>query len=318
MLQIEIDNIKELINKQYYKSAITKSKYLLVKYPDNMEIKFLLAKSLIKSSLTQEEGKKILIELLNTDMKNDSILELGYLELENSNIEKASICFKELINTKYKNNALLGLGKLELKNNNYKQARYYFEKIQNSELCTDAMLELGIIEIKEHNEDIAKKYFDYLIKLDSKNKNNAILQLIYLEIRNNNLNLVYELLDIIDYSTDILIEIKNIKYYLNYQKNIISLNEINNNYYFSQMSNYNKNDVIKHIKENNYFINLKLLFKESKLMIKKMNPTSISLVDKYIIEYKHNIAKINNQKTNKIKIITLPNTKNIIEMYPIY
>ena len=314
MFQIEIDNIKQLIEKGYYKSALTKINLLLESYPNDVELKFLLAKSIIKSPITKDEGKRELIELLNTNMKNDCILELGYLELEDNNISNSSNYFKQLIDTVYRNDALLGLGKLELQNNNSKNARYYFEQINN---C-DAMFELGLIEIKEHNEDIARKYFEYLINLNSKNKNNAILQLIYLEIRKNNLDKAYELLNKIDYSIDILNDIKKIKEYLNYKKNIISLEDTTDNYYFSQISNYSKKDVINHIKKQQHFSNLELLFQKSKLKIKRMDPSSISLVDKYIVEYNHNIAKNDNKKTNKIKIMTLPNTKNIIEMYPLF
>ena len=52
-------------------------------------------------------------------------------------------------------------------------------------------------------------------------------------------------------------------------------------------------------------------------IIKIIKPIYTTSVDKYIIYFEGNVARIDGEEVNSIEVITIPHTKNILTMYPI-
>ena len=155
---------KDLIKKHKLKDAEEKLRTLYKLEPNDLVIKFELAKILIKNNKTKLEGKKLLLELLNTNSKTYAMLELGKLEVSKGNNDKAREYFEELLNTNNKIYAVQELIYIEIKENNIIKAYELFEKIvsfNQIELNTKKKLQfylkyrLGLIT----KEELPKNYF---------------------------------------------------------------------------------------------------------------------------------------------------------------
>ena len=96
-----------------------------------------------------------------------------------------------------------------------------------------------------------------------------------------------------------------------------------------QIINYNKKSAIDHIKKHHgedsayisYFNNnndIEKIFNEISDYIIEKKPYYSGVYDVYIVHLNDiKMGSIYNEKLNDISIITLPNTKNIITMYPV-
>jgi len=266
--------------------------------------------------------------LLNTKNKLYAMLELGRLELKEENNDKARYYFEHLLNTKNNEYAMLELGKLELKEGNNDKARYYFEHLLNTKNNEYAMLELGKLEAKERNNDKARYYFKHL--LNKKNKEYAKDELLFLNISEGKYKEAYELLNSIPNYTDKIVY-ANAKDFLEYNLGISDRASNNRvNYFNSQLYNYDENKTLyhisKHLDENDkkkvhtvFYsdIDLRELLLMVKDKIKNAIPNRSTTVDKYIVRYDDYIATIDSDETQYLEVVTFPNTKNIITMYPI-
>lgn len=303
---------KELANKEKYRDAIIILKRLCKFEPNDLILKFELARLLIKNEDTKIEGKLLLEELLDTENKAYAMIELGKLKLEEENKKEARKYFLLALNTENKAYAMIELGKLELKEDNVEKSRYYLEEALNISNEEEKTLELG--------------------KLDPKDKSFALMQLIYLEIKNKDYIKAYNYFEkLTDYSCLNKNEIKEINFYLKYKLNLLTEEDKKNKGYFcNQLLNYDEEKALEHIKlhldENNCkrkhtiynkTLNINIVFNDIKIRIYDMTPDLSTLVDKYIIEYDYIIGSINNIETNTLKVVTFSNTKNILTMYPI-
>lgn len=197
----KLNEIKNLLKNKFYKAALSRMKNLYKENPNDIDVKYVLALTLSNFELTLNDSKKIFINLLDTKYKYDSLLELGKIELKENNLLIAKKCFNYLV--------------------------YLFND-------TNSIYELGIIELRENNLNKAKEYFNHLLLLNSKNKNNAILKLIYIAIIENNIEEVNNLLNKIDYNIEFEHEINSIKEFIksnNKKEKNIYLNKIMNNSY---------------------------------------------------------------------------------------
>ena len=102
-------------------------------------------------------------------------------------------------------------------------------------------------------------------------------------------------------------------------------------YFYSQMIDYNEEKAIEHIKlhldendeKQNHSIytedvNIEKLYEKAKIKITNINPSRVAILDKYIVECDNIIGKTNGEEVDCLQVITLPNTNNIITMYPTY
>ena len=325
---------------------------------------FSKALSLIQDPKTESEGENILIDLsLNPYTRVYAIYELGKLYKKRDELKSAIACFEEIKKhkgLKYVPRVTFELGKIYLGQGNRQKAKEYYEeairigseeenyrpmfdlgKMYVSEGLTDQAIEIlkqiietpyrigAIVEFARifTNTGSHKIARNILINLLKKEKNEyAIQQLIFLDIKTNNIEEAYELLK--ELSEDYKYY-DNIKAYLLYKmgrKNDICLD----NFYKSQLVGYSENLTKIHIKRHldedenkrihtlfNNNIDINTLFEEIKKKINNTKPVDYTIIEKYIICCDEEIATVDGEKTKYVEVITLPNTKNILTMYPI-
>ena len=319
---------KQLIKERNYLSSIKVLRDIIRLEPYDCVVKFELAKLLIKNNKTKTEGKNLLLDLLDSRNKTYAMLELGKLEASEGNDKEARKYFLELLNTPSKTYAMLELGRLEASERNNKEARKYLLELLNTPNKTYAMLELGKLEASEGNNKEARKYF---LQLYNEKDEYAMLQLLFLDIKENDLLNAQQLLDQISLKCFSSFQYRNIKIYLNYKLGLIKDSDIEfKNYFVQQLFNYNIGLTLEHIKNHldendnkrlhtifNNNVNLRDLFYEVQEKICEVNPIEYCFVEKYIVCCNEDISTINGEKTRYVRVITLPNSKNIITMYPI-
>ena len=64
--------------------------------------------------------------------------------------------------------------------------------------------------------------------------------------------------------------------------------------------------------------NIEKLYEESKTRITSINPSVICVVDKYILDFDKPIGIIKNEETDVVSVVTIPNTYDILSIYPVY
>lgn len=282
----------------------------LLQYPEDINVKFKLAKTLSKKSETLQEARGLLQDLLDTKIRKFVMLELGKLEAKVGNTKAAKYYLLNLLSTKNRFDALLELGNIEKKNENFEEAIKYYSSIVNE---------------KEISDNPSKEIYNSM----------ALLQMIFIEIHRTNYEKAYLIFDkllqcdeIVNISSKDLFQIS---FYLKYKLAKLSDKDMSKNSYFiKQLLFYDEEETINHIKlhfdENNckrkhtQFIpdlDLKLMYEQIKKIILNINPYDYSLCDKYVVDLNFIIGKVNNENTCTIKVITFSNTKNIITMYPI-
>ncbi|MBE6160478.1 MAG: tetratricopeptide repeat protein [Lactobacillales bacterium] len=286
---------KELIKEEKINEAESILKRLIKFEPEDVFIKFELARLFVKNDKTKEQGKKMLLELINTDNDNYAIIELAKVEEQDGNYETSKYYLSKLDNNVYQ---LLELGRVEFKQKNFIKAREYFEKVYNMECkesiyAVDDLMFLNLVE---------KRYED-----------------------------AYEMFHIVKekkaYDSR---ELRKVEIFLKHKLGLLKVGEYPNTYFCRQLFNYEEEKTIEHIKlhldENEYkaehttynkAINIELLFRDIKLLIEDMEPYKCGLSDKYIIDYDYIVGEVDGVETNKIEVATFSNSKDIITMFPI-
>ena len=222
--------------------------------------------------------------------------------------------------------------KAYIKKNDYKKAEEQFKN--NRELDERTMKNLGKIELLKGNFEKAEQYFS---SLDIQNGNARDfydeyyrLALIKFRLKKYDetliiLNRLEENLDVYEVS-DMAYEIKRIKLYI-YKKLNKDYSKINDyTYSEKQIISYDINDAIDHVMNNHYYnpriskfndnINIEELFNTIKDKMNDENVTYDSLFDKYMVKYPNIGINMDNESIHQILVLTLPNTKDIITMYP--
>ena len=273
---------------------------------NNSKNDFLKAKELIDNGLYLD-AEKILKKLHQQSPNSSAIkLELAHLWIISGiDVERGKRYLQKLLN--YNDNRTLAfanmeLGKYELNERKAEKAKEYFEKVLS-------------------NTRIKDKYF-------------ACLELIFLEIREENYEKAYELyekLKTMEYYELFKGTLFQLEKYLEYKTNRMeNPNSISSLYFFSQMMDYNEDKAIEHIKlhldENDkkdkhttYYndVDVEELYHEARIRIKYINPISMEILDKYILEFNAPIGKINNLETRTARVLTFPNSDEIVTMYPV-
>lgn len=309
-------------------------------------IKLELARLLIIKGTTKNKriARKILLELCETEREYAAILELGQLELSEGNYDVAEELFKNLLDTTWEDDALFQLINLEEKRENNDKAEKYLmillNKINDYSKITKDTLILKLAEIKINKGEYleARKTYEYLLyNLEDKYKNknniyNARKKLIILNIKQENYAEAYaclqEINDIIEETQNL--RLSGVRFYLEYKLGILKDPDSYKSYFSSQVLHYNENKALYHIKSHLYEknekfvhttfyddIDIEKLFNEIKIKIQGESIKKFSFCDCYMIDCGYPIGMIDKRETTKMKVITIPNTKNIISMYPI-
>lgn len=188
--------------------------------------------------------------------------------------------------------------KIEQISNNFDAAIKILYKLLNTKVKDAALEELVKIYINQEQYDLAYKF------------NNEILKLKVYKSRYN---------------------VANINAFLKYKLGIENDNNVKNIYFIKQLYSYNKEEVLNHISQHldeneEKFthsvycedINIEQLYDYALEKINNLEPIEESMNDKYIIRYNRIVGmSIDNQPTDTIKIVVIPNTKNIITIYPV-
>lgn len=305
----ELNEAEKLIKNGQLEQGEIILRNLLKKYPTSVNIQIELGHLLVRQEKTREEGKTLLEDLLDTKKRKDAMFILGQLEKINGNITLAQYYFKTLIGSKYNDNALIELGLIEKYLGNLETSKKYFEKIS----------------IKKDIEPENLYQFQ------------SLLQRIFIEIKLENFKKAYllfqQLLEFTELKKFKASDINQLNLYLKYKLNILTANDqekIQNSYFLKQLIQYDETRAIEHIQlhleENNqkkehtrFFqtVDISNLYQIIVQKIKDLEPYNFSLCDKYLIDCEEIIGEVNNCKTNNVKVITFPNTKNIVTMYPI-
>ncbi len=265
-----------------------------------------------------------------------SMLKLMELEMEFENYDKAlNICDELLQKGEVINGEIyLAKGQIYTKMNEYEVARQYYEKSK-----TDANKEkkdgkiafnMGMLDFKEG------KFNDAASNLIKSSHNRryrkpSIINLIYIHIRKKdfkNANYYYEKAIKESIFSKDKEEALKIKVILDKERNKHIKLEDSYSYSLGQYINYDEKEAYEHIEKNHYGedfdrsvfnddINLEELILDVKTKIVPEKRELQGLADCYYIEM-DNVGKTREgEECNVIKVIVIPDTRNIITMYPI-
>lgn len=219
--------------------------------------------------------------------------------------------------------------KLELAQGNYDKAIKYFEEV--IELNGDEVFNAYsfLAKIANYNKDYISEryYYEKMEKISNNESGNVTVYNIYLDIRQNNIEKARQRFKTLsnEFIRVNLLEIRQLNAYLGYEVTLLDRNF----YSIKQIVDYNKNAAIEHIlrhtddsnlyKESGNFksdINIEELYDELLIKIANMKPTCFDLFDHYIVSYP-NVGFCNENTVDYVEIVVVPNTKNIITMFPI-
>lgn len=313
---------KEIINssttKEYKSIALTELERLEI-YSGNLQ-----------------EAEEIIEEISKTEDKKFILLDIARLELKKGNIEKVYKNLQEYCNVYPDKDFDYELGKLYFDENNYEKAIIYFKKSleKESEYNCDTMIYLGKSYFYLNEEEVAKDYF--LKAFKKYNSEFAIDHLINLSIKEDNLNELFELMNK-KLSLNMKLN-KSAVYYIGKKLNIFyNIKGVNttDSYMLLQLANYIEEEALYDIiqshtkegihyedsiirkKEKSFFnesIDVEKLFYEMKdTLDDKYKLKRLSIHDVYIIPYEN----VGSKNENYLRIVTNPNSNEIIAMYPV-
>ena len=254
-------------------------------------IKFEYAKLLISNGEITL-GKKLLLELIGTSNQNYAAFELGKLEVKQGNLDKARSYFESLFGTSSEAYALFELGKLEAMAGNMDKARYYLE-----------------ILLYHYNNLLV---YDLLIILEIKCQNYLRAFELIKEALANNVNINKK--NILCVSKELNVFFENVKY-----------NDVKYSYCVNQLLDYSEPLAMEHILEghlkskekNNFDVNIdvpKLFQYVQRRVYDEYKLNKLVLNDIYIIPF----DGVGSEGENYVKVVTTPNSRNIITMYPVF
>ena len=272
-----------------------------------------------------DKAKKYFDMALNSSLKDLALLELGRMEIRRGNYEEARNILNSINSSDNSNDhAKLELAKLEALIGNYDVAKDYYSSLIGGKNEMYAIVELGKLAFIQGNYDLSRKYFKSLLGTPIEYYVYSLLIILEFKIKNYNraIELASEALNKgYTINNDIIITLSqkfNIFFDIDYES-------IDYNFSLNQMANYDKERVLRHILEghidsndkNNFNsdIDIEKLMEEIKPELNDNNKhNKFEFNDVYIIPY----ANIGNNGENFLKVITIPNTLDIISMYPVY
>lgn len=203
---------------------------------------------------------------------------------------------------------------------------------RNKDSISLTYLNLGILETFQHDIVLAKKYFNESLKVSDKAKKESLAELLFIDIKEENYDDAYmkinELINLASSEED-----KENFQLLKLQLDLMTKNEEGYKdyiltYRMEQLLNYSKERAIEHIKEHkreksdkashgvfSEDIVVEELYDWAQSYLTEENYIRTCELDIYVLDYP-NVGTFCGRKENYLKVITNPNTKDIITMYP--
>ncbi|MBP5684370.1 MAG: hypothetical protein J6X02_03840 [Bacilli bacterium] len=189
----------------------------------------------------------------------------------------------------------LELGKLYTKFGLYKEANDSLEKCRSYEENPQVLRYLIFLKIREKNYDDAYFFLRRLLKQPNVDK------------KDSNLN--------------------NLIFFVHHKMGISNENINADSYFCSQVAHYSEDEALGHLLNHyetdkrkssfNSDISLDQLYYEVQERISNLYPDDMTSADKYYIHLGRIIGKYNGEITSTICVVTVPNTNDIVTMYPI-
>ena len=233
----------------------------------------------------------------------------------------------ELDNSRYENKVILELGRLDMFEKNYANAEKLFKTLIDTEEEEYALYQLAVLEGRQQRYANAYKLYENL--LETSQREYALKKLIFLDIREKDYDVAYDHFQEIN-NQSIKEHLIDTMFYLKYQLGILGNADGCKSYYCMQVINYDEKRAIEHIMNHLYEnkdkrkhtqfdtnVDINELFNEVKVKLQYEKVTSFQLNDYYLLDCDYPIGTADGIKTTKIKVVTLPNTKQIITMYPV-
>lgn len=270
--------------------------------------------------------------------ENDSLayIEMAKLEAKLRNFNEAKKLLQTVIDldSKYKASAFLEYSKIERKLGNLEDAMSYLEKIpKDAENIDQAWVKLELAKLLLLTEKFSKGINILKKLLNTHVESDALTEIVNAYIRTEKYDIAYK------YNQKILkkhigkISVNPFKTdtFLKYKLGILDSDSEEMTYSTEQLIHYSKEAAIKHIEnhlddndekiiksEYSEDIDINKLFEFVESKIKDMNPCQGYSNEKYIIRCNKIIGKtIDNKLTDTVIVIVIPNTKDIVNIYPI-
>ena len=299
---------------------------------------FLLTKGRMEFSLSNfKEARKLYKEILNGP--RDTVYwkaQLSLANLENyiGNYREALRICDYLIDSKKTVNGEVYLIKSKIYEylGNYEEAITNCLEVKNStnsNLIQKMYQQLGILCFEQENYDQSIKYFES-IKDGSRYKKFALLNTVHAYMKMNDYkNAEKILLEIVESKAFDINNPRFLKTKILIDKKLgRDVNYNGDNYGIKQYANYNKQEAIRHIinrhchssNENKSTfsneINIEKLIDEIQEYLIEDNLVSQPFTDAYIIDYPGVGVDFDGENLDSLKVVTIPNTKDIITMFP--
>ncbi len=206
-----------------------------------------------------------------------------------------------------------------------KAKKAYLKAIEpnnSEEKIYNAYVSLGELSLIEEDYEQSRRYFQ---KLDNISRKTIFLALV--ELKLNHVSKAYKMLSKID-DRSIPIDVQN----LYHQTKMIATKKmgkevVGEDYFSKQLSYYSKRSAVKHIEQCHRKANQIAFFDQGipiysalnfvpKLLVESGIRIENRAVEKYLVPYK-NIGYCNGKLVNYVKVVLLPDTKEILTMYPV-
>ena len=289
-------------------------------------------------------------EILKNKTDVFAMLELGRIEADKCNYLKARKIFNDILKIRNDSYAIFELGKLDARLGNLKDAKRRFESLLDTNNRVNALLELAKVEYMLGNKDTAIVYLNSLLK--TYNRNAATIELGRIEYMEGNIEKSIAFFKSLigtkseTYSLPILINIciklgryeeafdymmysKRKNYYCDQKAELVLMKELNVSfdkiynkplsYGCYQILEYDAYSALEHVIARHKYefsedIDIPMLFSTISDSL-DMN----TFTGKFVLNDVYDVPFDNiGGGSNILRVITLPGTKNILSMYPLF
>ena len=288
---------------------------------------------ILKRKGMYEEAEQLYDDIL---IKYDSnyhpaIFEKVSIAIRNNRFLEAQKLYKSIENVEYHNKYFtLIKAEYNLTMGNIDFAKELYDSITIEDNVYGTLVAFGLFRISVIKGDLdrAIELCEYIMNRKDEYYNEALIQLIEVELYNKNFTKSLELFKQIHINK---LEEKNIKDYkiirmiLEIIFNFPTVYEASEKYSYQQLIDYDLDRAVKHIgsghknkgDSTNFYngMNIKKLLVDIKPLLKKENIIEISTGIKYLINYP-NIGYSGNTKLDYLIVVTEVHNDNIITMYP--
>lgn len=278
-------------------------------------------------------AKKYFRLLLNTNMSHLALYKLAQIEQSLGNYDKARDYYDRVSHTEKSALAFSSLANMEFFLGNNYEAKLYYEDALELEKNYYILNSYGRVCLSDNDYDEAKYVFDKCLGFS--NKSMAYMSLVTLYIKKEDYEKAYyyflKYLNQSESSTNSEVFINGISIYLKYMLKGSSLDDnYFDGYYQKQLKNYSLEELISHMDEyigecdtdGKYSvfdedINICDVITYANDKIKDKNIYLATSVDNYIISFDKKIGKAFGCDTEKMRVLTIPNTKKILSINPV-